>query len=80
ETSRLGSANLMRGFFVGRFRDNAYSASQIELRSKIWKWIYGAFFGATGLVGESVGKYDISNIRSAGGAGLRFLVNKKNRM
>jgi hypothetical protein len=80
ETSRLGSANLMRGFFVGRFRDNAYSASQIELRSKIWKWIYGAVFGATGLVGESVGKYDISNIRSAGGAGLRFLVNKKNRM
>jgi hypothetical protein len=81
ELQRLGSSNLMRGFFTGRIRDKSYTAAQSEFRFHIWKWIYGAGFGAVGLMGESFSSYDPKyDLLYAGGAGLRFLVNKKNRM
>jgi hypothetical protein len=80
EIPRMGNGSLLRGFFTGRFRDKSYTAAQAELRGKIWKWVYGALFAGTGLVDESISRYDIANFRFAGGAGLRLLVNKKNRM
>lgn len=80
EMPRLGNSNLMRGFFTGRFRDLSYSAAQGEFRFNIWRWIGGATFGSTGIVGESFSSYETANLKYAGGAGLRFLVNKKNRM
>ncbi len=80
EMPRLGNSNLMRGFFTGRFRDKSFTAAQSEFRFHIWRWIYGSAFGAAGIVGDSFSNYAANNIRYAGGAGLRFLVNKKNRM
>lgn len=80
EMPRLGSSNLMRGFFTGRFRDLSYTAAQAEFRFNIWRWIGGATFGSTGLVGESISNYEAKELKYSGGAGLRFLVNKKNRM
>ena len=80
EMPRLGSSNLMRGFFTGRFRDKSFTAAQSEFRFHIWRWLYGSAFGAVGIVGESISSYESNNTRYAGGAGLRFLVNKKNRM
>jgi hypothetical protein len=80
EIPRMGNSTLMRGFFTGRFRDKSYSALQAEMRGQIWRWVYGGVFAGTGIVGESIGNYEASNLRFAGGAGLRFLVNKKNRM
>jgi hypothetical protein len=70
----------MRGYFTGRFRDNSYTAGQAEIRFQIWKWLYGASFAAAGIMDQSIGKYEFNNLRYAGGLGLRFLVNKKNRM
>jgi hypothetical protein len=46
----------------------------------VWRFIYGAVFGSAGMVNESISKYQLNELRYAGGAGLRFLVNKKNRM
>lgn len=80
ELPRLGSSNLMRGFFTGRFRDKSFTAAQSEFRFHIWRWLYGSAFGAIGIVGESISSYESTNTRYAGGGGLRFLVNKKNRM
>jgi hypothetical protein len=81
ELPRLGSSNLMRGFFTGRFRDKSFTAAQSEFRFHIWRWLSGAGFGAVGIVGESIGNYEPNSYtRYAGGGGLRFLVNKKNRM
>ncbi len=80
EIPRLGSSNLMRGFFTGRYRDLSFTAAQAEVRLPIWRFIYGAVFGSAGIVNESIDKYQFSETRYAGGAGLRFLVNKKNRM
>ena len=80
EIPRLGSSNLMRGFFTGRFRDLSFTATQGEFRFNIWRWIGGATFGSAGLVGESISNYEAKELKYSGGAGLRFLVNKKNRM
>ena len=80
EMPRIGGASLMRGYFTGRFRDNSYTAGQAEIRFQIWRWLYGASFAAAGIMDQSINQYQFSNIRYAGGLGLRFLVNKKNRM
>lgn len=80
EMPRIGGPLLMRGFFTGRYRDNSYTALQAEFRYHIWRWLYGAAFAGTGIIDQSISKYQADNIRYAGGLGLRFLVNKKNRM
>ncbi len=81
ELARLGSSNLMRGFFTGRIRDKSYTAGQSEFRFHIWKWLYGSTFGAVGMMGESFSSYQPKyDLLYSGGVGLRFLVNKKNRM
>ena len=70
----------MRGYFTGRFRDKSFTALQAEYRFPIWKWISGAAFGSAGFIDGSIGNYSTSNLLKAGGMGLRFVVNKKNRM
>ena len=81
ELPRLGSSNLMRGFFTGRIRDKSYTAGQTEFRFHIWRWLYGSTFGAIGLMGASFSSYEPKyDMLYSGGAGLRFLVNKKNSM
>ncbi len=80
EMPKMGGALLMRGYFTGRYRDLSYTAAQAEIRFPIWRWIHGATFASAGVVDLSIGKYQIQNTKLAGGLGLRFLVNKKNRM
>ncbi|KAF0241783.1 MAG: outer membrane protein [Chitinophagaceae bacterium] len=80
EIPKMGGATMMRGYFTGRYRDRSYTAAQAEIRYHLWRWIYGATFAAAGVVDQSISKYQIANARLAGGLGLRFLVNKKNRM
>ncbi|MBP7345800.1 MAG: hypothetical protein KA952_04605 [Sediminibacterium sp.] len=80
ELPRVGGSVLMRGYFTGRFRDRSFTALQAEYRFHIWRWVYGAAFGSAGLIDDAPSSYSTSNLLKAGGLGLRFLVNKKNRM
>lgn len=80
ELPRVGGSVLMRGYFTGRFRDKSFTAVQAEYRFHLWKWIYGAAFGSAGVIDESINQYSTSDLLKAGGLGLRFLMNKKNRM
>lgn len=80
EMPRMGGALLMRGYFTGRYRDQSYTAAQAEFRYHIWRWLYGAAFASAGVMDQSIGHYQLDQTRYAGGLGLRFLVNKKNRM
>ena len=80
ELPRVGGSLLMRGYFTGRFRDKSYTAMQAEYRFPIWRWISAAAFGSAGFIDQSIGNYSTSNLLKAGGMGLRFVVNKKNRM
>ncbi|MDP3393229.1 hypothetical protein [Sediminibacterium sp.] len=80
ELPKVGGSVLMRGYFTGRFRDRSFTALQAEYRFHIWRWVYGAAFGSAGLIDDALSSYSTDNLLKAGGLGLRFLVNKKNRM
>ena len=75
--SLMGGENLMRGYYLGRYRDYHMIASQIEYRilpfsfSKRWG---ASMFFAGGEVFSSLYKFKIKNLLPTAGAGLRFLL------
>jgi hypothetical protein len=73
----VGGEMLMRGYYLGRFRDRAYLAAQSEYRflpfpfAKRWG---AAFFAAGGLLADSPGGLLKARPLVSGGAGIRFLI------
>ena len=73
----MGGESLMRGYYLGRFRDDHLIAAQIEYRllpfsfSERWG---ASFFMAAGEVFNSQQKFKIQNLLPTAGAGLRFLL------
>lgn len=80
ELPRVGNASILRGFFGGRYRNKSLMAAQSEYRFQIWKWVHASLFTAGGFSASAIGDYHLPDFLWTGGAGLRFLVNKKNRM
>lgn len=78
----LGGENIMRGYYLGRYRDNNQIATQIELRFlplpfNFTNRIGAAVFAGTGSVFDEVSHYEFSNLVVSGGAGIRFLLFPK---
>ncbi len=75
--SLMGGESLMRGYYLGRYRDKHMIASQIEYRilpfSFAKRWGASMFFAA-GEVFSSLDKFEIKNLLPTAGAGLRFLL------
>lgn len=75
----MGGESLMRGYYLGRFRDNCLVALQTEYRilpfsfSKRWG---AAAFASVGNVAPSIGSFNASTTKVAAGLGARFLVFK----
>lgn len=73
----MGGEQLMRGYYLGRYRDNNLVAGQVEYRflpfpfSK--RFGAAAFLGA-GTVAPTIGDLRLSQLKVAGGAGIRFLL------
>ena len=90
----LGGDEIMRGHYIGRFRDNALWASQVEYRIPLGRnaWIDGRekvpFWQRWGLVGflgfgnvsPSFGSPEFSDIKKTVGMGIRFLALPKERV
>ena len=75
--SLMGGESLMRGYYLGRYRDNHLLAAQLEYRILPFKFSkrWGAsVFMATGQVFSQNNKFQFKNLLPTGGAGLRFLV------
>ena len=75
--SLLGGENLMRGYYLGRYRDKNMVAGQVEYRLLPFgfsKRFGGSIFFATGQVFSKNEKFKWRNFLPTGGAGLRFLV------
>ena len=73
----MGGESLMRGYYLGRYRDNHLLAAQLEYRILPFKFSkrWGAsVFMATGQVFSQNNKFQFKNLLPTGGAGLRFLV------
>jgi hypothetical protein len=75
----MGGESLMRGYYLGRYRDRNLLAAQLEYRwlpfpfSRRWG---GAVFMGMGGVAPTISELSLSGLRPAGGLGIRFLLFK----
>ena len=76
ELPRLGGPNIMRGYFMGRYRDKEMFATQVEYRKPISKLFVVATFASMGAVAPELYMLKTRDLRYSYGAGLRVLVNK----
>ncbi|HKL40844.1 MAG TPA: BamA/TamA family outer membrane protein [Cryomorphaceae bacterium] len=76
----LGGTQTMRGFYLGRYRDDHSAVVQGEYRKDLF-WRFGAVvFAATGVVASEYAKLSAANLRYTYGAGLRFAIDPKDRI
>lgn len=76
----LGGESLLRGYYLGRYRDKNLLSAQAEVRwlpfgfSKRWG---GALFAGAGSVAPTAGDFRLNQFRWAAGGGLRFAIFPK---
>lgn len=80
ELAFLGSGEIMRGYYEGRFVESTFLASQIELRQPLGERLGMVVFLAVGDVFPKFSDMQLSNLRLVGGAGLRLMIDKKERL
>ncbi len=73
---------MMRGYNLGRYRDNNQVAAQVEYRLlplslSFSKRIGAAVFVSSGTVFSELKTFDASRFKVAGGGGLRYLLFPK---
>ncbi|MCU0335675.1 MAG: outer membrane protein assembly factor, partial [Chitinophagaceae bacterium] len=76
----IGGESLMRGYYLGRFRDKNMLVAQAEYRFLPFpfsKRLGGAVFASAGAVAPSIGAFSMRHVLPAGGAGLRYLLFPK---
>lgn len=76
----LGGERVMRGYYLGRYRDRAYAAIQGEYRRKIWWRFGGVVFAGAGDVAPGLWDFQIKYIKPTYGAGLRFTFDEDEKM
>ncbi len=78
--SLAGGSRLLRGMIEGRYRDNHYLAEQVEYRFPLFWRLGGVAFGGVGRVAEHVSDFKLEDWKYAGGAGLRFAIDRAERI
>jgi len=73
-------ATLMRGIYEARYRDRQMMTFQAEIRQKLFWRFDAAVFGAVGEVAPRMRDFTLGGTRVAGGAGLRFRFNRRDRL
>ncbi len=76
----IGSKDLMRGYGMGRYKDNILTALQFEWRVPVF-WRFGAvFFVSAGKVQSNMRTFIPKDIHPAWGAGIRAALTKKKKI
>lgn len=75
----LGGESMMRGYYLGRYRDKNQMAAQIEYRMLpidlgFTQRFGAAVFGSAGKVFPEFQQFDLNDVVFSGGVGLRFLL------
>lgn len=73
----LGGSQINRGYYEGRFRDKLLYAAQLEYRFPIYWRFAGTAFSGLGDVSPEFNQFQMSNIKSTYGLGLRFIADTK---
>lgn len=76
----FGGANRMRGYYDGRYKDKQQLIFQGEYRFQIYKRFGGVAFGGAGNVSRDAIDYSFSELKYSYGGGLRFALNKKEKL
>jgi len=75
--AKLGGDSIMRGYYLGRYRDNYLMTVQGEYRLPIW-WRFGLVgFAGLGNVADKLGSFDLGEFKYSCGFGIRFKVVPK---
>jgi hypothetical protein len=77
---RFGGQNLLRGYFDGRYRDKNGAALQAEYRLPVWWRIGIVGFAGVAQVADQIDHFAMNRFWFAGGIGLRFFWNPKERI
>ena len=75
----LGGSTNMRGYYEGRYRDKGKDVLQAEYRIPVYNRWGAVAFGSMGNVSSSIKDVTI-NCKYAWGAGLRFALNKNEKL
>ena len=76
----LGGSNRMRGYYEGRYRDKQVFVFQSEVRLPVYKRFGAVVFGSLGDVGKTINDFSLSDLKYSYGGGLRFAVNKTEKL
>ncbi len=78
--SQAGGDDILRGYAKNRFRDHNFVGAQTEYRFKIWKRFGGTVFAGVGDVFRDLKDVSWNTMKYSYGAGLRYMVNRKERL
>ncbi|MCO6473047.1 MAG: BamA/TamA family outer membrane protein [Melioribacteraceae bacterium] len=76
----MGGEKIMRGYFLGRYRDKKLFALQTELRFPIFWRIKGAAFFGIGDVAGDFESFKLTNLKYSYGGGLRFKLEENEEL
>jgi hypothetical protein len=76
----LGGDYIMRGYYLGRYRDNVTIASQAEYRVMILGPFGAAAFLGVGGVAHRPGEFRLDQIKPSYGAGLRYMLDRREKL
>jgi outer membrane translocation and assembly module TamA len=76
---QLGGLNNLRGYYLGRFRENYAQLLQVEIRQPVWGRFKAVAFAGAGNVSATLDEALQNNLQLAGGAGVRFQILKNSQ-
>lgn len=80
QLAQAGGRNLLRGYFMGRYRDRNMAVAQTEWRQDLFgRWGWVAFAGA-GQVGERLLDLKERDLLASGGTGIRYKLTEQQRI
>jgi outer membrane protein assembly factor BamA len=80
QLSMLGGNKKMRGYYEGRFRDKVMMLIQTEFRIQLFPRWFLNVFSSLGWVSNSFSHLQIKHTYYSGGIGLRFRLDKKQKI
>ena len=80
EMPALGGQRIMRGYYEGRYRDELFLAGQVEYRFPIKGRLGAVGFAGLGDVAPDFPGFEMRDVKTTLGGGLRFAFNKDEKV